>query len=166
MFRPVLLLPLLASLGLSAQGRLRGERPFPPRREMRRDMVMTRLHQMRMARLQNTLGVPEDKARAIADRWGRFDEESVERRQDMRRLREQVNGILMGPGAEEDKNARLRPLIDRLAAHQKAQQEARQVFETEIRQNLTPAQQARFLMLVEEFQQSLKDALAEQRRDR
>ncbi|MBK8794211.1 MAG: hypothetical protein IPN59_14125 [Holophaga sp.] len=171
MFRTVLILFLVAA-ALPAQGRLRAERPRPllerreARREMKRDAIMSRIHQMRMNRLQRALGVNEDKAREIADRWAQFDLDSMERRQSMRRLREQVNSTLMGPGSEEEKNARLRPMIDQLAADQKVQQEAREKFESEIRGSLTPAQQGRFILLVEEFQRSLQEALAEQKREK
>ena len=168
MFRSAILL-LLPTLVLPAQGRLRGERPRPflmrreGRQDFKRDGIMGRLHQMRMNRIQQSLGVPEDKARAIADRWSQFDLDSMDRRQDMRRLREQVNAILVGSGSEDEKNTRLRPLLDQLAARQKQQQEARQVFEADIRAGLTPAQQGRFILLTEEFQRSMLEALAEQR---
>lgn len=171
MFRTALIL-ILAAAVLPAQGRLRAERPRPllerreARREMKRDAIMARIHQMRTNRLQQALGVPEDKARAIADRWAQFDVDSMDRRQNMRRLREQVNSTLMGPGSEDEKNTRLRPMIDQLAGEQKLQQEARQKFETEIRNSLTPAQQGRFILLVDEFQRSLQEALAEQKREK
>lgn len=166
MFRPLLIAFLAASL-LPAQGRLRPDGPpFGPRREMRRDAIMHRLHQMRMHRIQQSLGVPEAKARAIADAWADFDQDSMERRRELRQLREQTNGILVGPGTEDEKNARLRPLLDRLAARQKEQQEARQAFEASVRAQLTPAQQARFILLMDEFQRALQDALDQQRRGR
>lgn len=171
MFRTALIL-ILPAMVLSAQGRLHGERPRPfqerreARRDMKRDALMARLHQMRMARIQQSLGVSEDKARAIADRWTQFDRDSMDRRQDMRQLREQINAILMGPGGEEEKNARLRPMIDQLTAHQKQQQEARQKFEADIRSTLSPAQQGRFILLMDEFQRSMQEALTEQRRGR
>lgn len=168
MFRSAFLL-FLPALVLPAQGRVRGERPRPflmrreGRHDFKRDGIMARLHQMRMNRIQKSLGVPEDKARILADRWSQFDRDSMDRRQDMRRLREQVNAILVGSGSEDEKNTRLRPLIDQLAARQKQQQEARQVFEADIRATLTPAQQGRFILLTEEFQRSMQEALAEQR---
>ncbi len=169
MFRTALSLILPAAL-LSAQGRIRPERPrqgprIEARREVRRDRVMAHLHQLRMSRIQQALGVPEDKARAIADRWTRFDQDSLARRQEMRQLREQVNGVLVGPGSEEEKNARLRPMVEQLGAFQKQQQETKRTFEEDIRASLSPAQQGRFILLVENFQRSLQEAIAEQRKE-
>ena len=171
MFRVALFL-ILPAVILPAQGRMRPERPRPQlerreaRRDLKRDMIMTRIHQMRMNRIQNALGVSADKARAISDRWAQFDQDSMARRQDTRKLREQVNSILMGHGSEDEKNAKLRPMIDQLTVHQKQQQDARQIFETDIRSALTPAQQGRFIILIEEFQRSMQEAIAEQKNEK
>jgi len=170
MFRTLLILILPAAL-LSAQGRLRPERPRPnpraeARREIRRDRVMAFVHQLRTKRIQQSLGVSEDKARSIADRWGQFDQDSHDRRQEMKRLREQVNGILVGSGSEEEKNLKLRPMVEQLATLQKQQQETKQAFEDEIRASLSPAQQGRFILLIEEFQRSLQEAITEQRKEK
>lgn len=172
MLRTLMILILPAAL-LSAQGRLRSERPralagprAEARREIRRDRVMAYIHQLRSRRIQQSLGVPEDKARAMADRWSQFDQDSMDRRQEMKRLREQVNTVLTGPGSEPEKNQQLRPMVEQLATLQKQQQEAKQAFEDDIRASLTPAQQGRFILLIEEFQRSLQEAIAEQRKDK
>jgi len=169
MFRTALILILPAAL-LVAQGRPRAERPrlgarAEARSELRRDRLMARIHQMRMTRIQQALAVPEDKARAIADRWARFDQDSAARSQEMKQLRDHVNGILVGPGSEDEKNTRLRPMVEQLATLQRQQQGTKQAFEEDIRSGLTPAQQGRFILLVEEFQRSLLEAIAEQRKE-
>jgi len=162
------LLLALTALTLSAQGRFRPERPRrePPERHAspRRDRIVARLHEIRSEKLQRTLGLKEDKADAIADRWGKFDEDSFTRRQKMVELRQQMNAALLGPGTEEEKNRKLQPVVEQLAAHRQQQQEARKHFEEEILGSLTPAQQGRFILLVEEFQKSLQDAIQEQRK--
>jgi hypothetical protein len=172
MFRIALLLILPAAL-LSAQGRLRAERPrlgarvgagAGARSALFRDRVVAHIHQLRKDKIQQALGVSADKAGAIADRWTQFDQDSAARRQDMKQLREQVNGILVGPGSEDEKNTKLRPMVERLSTLQKQQQETKRAFEEDIRAGLTPAQQARFILLVEEFQRSLQEAIAEQQK--
>ena len=50
----------------------------------RQGPVLIQLHQIRTQRIQQTLGVSEDRARAIADRWTRFDQDSMERHRQMR----------------------------------------------------------------------------------
>jgi len=167
MFRTLLLLILPAAL-LSAQGRLRPERPRPnpraeARRELRRDRVMAFVHQLRMKRIQHSLGVPEEKARTIADRWTQFDEDSHDRRQGMKQLREQVNGILVGPGSEEEKNARLKPMVEQLAALQKQQQETKQAFEDALRSDRCPDPQGRFILPMAEFNRSRLEAMAKEK---
>lgn len=172
MFRTALILFLPATL-LTAQGRFRSERPralegprAEARREFRRDRLMARIHQLRMARIQLSLGVAEDKARTLSDRWADFDQDSMGRRQEMKRLREKVNNILVGPGSEEQKNTQVRPMVEQLTALQRQQQEAKRVFEEDIRASLTPAQQGRFMLLQEEFEKALQAAIAEQRKEK
>lgn len=164
----------LAALSLSAQGRLRPERP-PLDRPMGRpgpgggplrERVMAQLHELRMKKIQQSLGVPEEKARAIADRWAQFDQESISRRRLMNELRQQNKNTLMGPGSEEDKNKKLQPIVEHLAGLRQQQEESRKRFEEDLRGSLTPAQQGRFILLVEEFQQTLKEAIQERRRER
>jgi hypothetical protein len=165
--QPLLLLAL-AGLTLSAQGRFRPDRPRrdPPERHAspRRDRIVARLHEIRSDKLQRTLGLNEAKAHDIADRWGKFDEDSFARRQKMAELRQQMNAVLMGPGTEDEKNKKLQPVVEQLASHRQQQQEARKHFEGEILGSLTPAQQGRFILLVEEFQKTLQDAIQEQRK--
>jgi Spy/CpxP family protein refolding chaperone len=112
------------------------------------------------------LGLPQDKAGAIADRWALFDEDSFTRRQRMGQLRQQMNATLMGPGSEEDKNRKLQPVVEQLAGLRQQQQESRKRFEEDIQDRLTPAQQGRFILLVDEFQRSLQEAIRERRRDK
>jgi hypothetical protein len=168
-FRTILILSLTA-LTLGAQGRFRQERPrrdFPERHgALRRERIMARLHEIRSSRLQQSLGLTEEKARSIADRWSRFDEESVPRRQQMGQLRQQMNETLRGPGSEADKNKKLQPIVDQLAGLRQQQQDARKRFEEDIQGSLTPAQQGRFILFMEEMQKAMQEAIQEQRRDR
>ena len=168
-FRTVLILTLTA-LSLGAQGRLRPDRPHREPGERRatpvRDRIMARLHEMRSRRLQDTLGLSEEKAHAIADRWALFDEDTFARRHQTGQLRQQMNATLMGPGSEGDKNRKLQPIVEQLAGLRQQQHDARQQFETDIRGSLSPAQQGRFILLVEEFQRNLQEALQERRKDR
>jgi hypothetical protein len=162
MFRNLLALVLPFTL-LAAQG----APPLPRERGQRgglwREEIMARLHKMRMERLQQSLGVSEEKARAIADRWAAFDLDSRGNRLRMRRLHQQVNGILMSPLSENEKNARIRPLVDQFQALRQQQQELKRKFEDEIRATLTPAQQGRFLLVVEEIQRAIIEAIRQQR---
>ncbi len=166
----VALILTLAALSLGAQARLRPDRP---RREaadrpgaFRRERIATRLHEIRSRRLQDTLGLSGEKANAIADRWSQFDEDSFTRRHQMVQLRQQMNATLVGPGTEEEKNRKVQPVIDQLAVLRQQQEGARKRFEEDIRGSLTPAQQGRFILLVEEFQRSLQEAILERRQDR
>jgi hypothetical protein len=77
-----------------------------------------------------------------------------------------MNATLMGPGSEDEKNKKLQPIVEQLTALRQQQQDARKRFEDDIRGSLTPAQQGRFILLVDEFQKSLQEAIQEQRKDR
>lgn len=165
-----LLILLLTALTLGAQGRFRPDRarrdPGERRMGPRRERIVAMLHEIRSTKLQKALGLSTDKANAIADRWAAFDEDSFERRQQMVQLRHQMNATLMGPGNEDDKNRRLQPVVEQLAGLRQQQEASRKRFEEDIRESLTPAQQGRFILLVDEFQKSLQDAIQEQRKER
>ena len=167
--RTVLILTLTA-LTLGAQGRLRPDRPHrdPPERRAapRRERIATMLHELRSKKLQRSLGLTEEKANGIADRWAQFDEDSFSRRVQMGQLRHQMNATLMGPGSEEDKNLKLKPVVEELGGLRQQQEASRKRFEEDIRGSLTPAQQGRFILLVDEFQKSIQDAIQEQRKEK
>jgi hypothetical protein len=169
-FRTALIVSMAALALSAAQGRPHPDRP--PRTfndhpgQVRRDKIVAQLHEIRTKKLQQGLGVSDEKAKAIADRWSQFDLESFSRRRQMNQLRQQMNSALMGPGSEENKNKRIQPMVGQLADLRQQQQESRRRLEDDIRGTLTPAQQGRFIILVDEFQKSLQDAIREQRRDK
>lgn len=150
-------LPLLAQRGPGAA--LRTDGP-----------LMERIHEARLRRIQETLGLPEAQARALADRWSRFDQDFAERAQRMVQLRQQFNAILLGPGNETEKGAQLKPHLDEFVRLRREQQELKTRFEEEIRASLPPAQQVRLILLVDEFQRRLqegvRETLLERRRNR
>ena len=167
---PTTLILTLTALTLGAQGRFRPERTRrdPPEHRFtpRRDRIVRELHEIRTQKLQQSLGLTEEKAKSIADRWSQFDENSFSRRQQLGQLRQQMNATLMEPGSEDDKNKKLQPVVEQLAGLRQQQQDARKRFEEDIRGNLTPAQQGRFILLVDEFQKSLQEAIQERRKDK
>jgi hypothetical protein len=120
---------------------------------------MARLFHIRAVRIQQVLCLPEDRSRALAERWGRWDREHLERGQQAMELRAQFNQILMGPEREEEKNLRLKPLMDQFIAVRQLQDAGRKQFEEDIRAGLTPAQQARLILVMEEIQQKLREGL-------
>ncbi|HWQ10401.1 MAG TPA: hypothetical protein VN436_14875 [Holophaga sp.] len=126
--------------------------------------ILLRLHRVRSERLQQALGIPEDKARAIADRWGQFDLDNRDLRKRIRQLHEQVNGLLFGPLPEDDKNARIRPLMEQFAILQRQQLELRRRFEEDVRNALSPAQQGRLILVVDEIQRALIEEIHKQRK--
>lgn len=151
MFRTLIALVLPFTL-LAGQG---GPPVTKGSRGMRREQIVIHLHRLRQERLQQSLGIPEEKAKGIADRWARFDGDNQDQRQRMKQLHQEVNTILLSPVTEEEKNARIRPLVERFSALRAQQQELRRIFEEDIRATLTPAQQGRFLLVVEEIQRAL-----------
>ncbi|MGA2081293.1 MAG: hypothetical protein ABSH53_11860 [Holophaga sp.] len=163
MHRPMprlILLPLLAT-ALLAQ-------PAPPPqagKAVQEGQILSQFYAMRVARIQESLGLPEDRARALAERWGRWDREMMDRGRQMFQLRSQFNQVLLGAGSEEDKNARVRPLVDKFMDLRRQQEDAKRKFETEILQTLTPAQQARMIILVEDIQGRIRETLREARRN-
>ena len=126
--------------------------------------IMAQFYQMRVGRIQQALGLSEDRARALAERWGRWDREFIDRSRQMLQLRAQFNQILVGPGSEEEKGARIKPLVDQFLGLRQQQDEAKRRFEGEILQSLTPTQQARMILLVDEIQNRIRETLRDARR--
>ena len=147
--------------GAPPQGRgFRGaepsSRPFP-----QDPHFMARLFQIRASRIQQVLGLSEDRARLVAERWGRWDREHMDRGEQAGNLRKQFNQILMSPDKEEEKNAKLKPLLDQFVAIRLQQEAGRKQFEEDIRAGLSPAQQARLILVMEEINQKLREVLAD-----
>lgn len=165
--RMALLLGLSAILGAAqiapraTQARRGGPPPVPSKVQDPR--FMARLFQWRVNRIQGVLGVPEDRARLMAEKWGRWDREHMDRGQQTAELRKQFHQILMGPESEDEKNARLKPVMDQYMGLRRAQEAGRKQFEEEIRAGLAPAQQARLILVMEEIQQRLREGLKDAR---
>jgi hypothetical protein len=128
--------------------------------------IAVRLYQMRMSRIQQTLGLSEDRARVIVDRWKQYDREFVESASRINPLRHSFDEILRSPTSEEEKNTRLKPLLDQFLILHTQQDQSRHRFEDDIRANLSTAQQVRLILLVEDMHQELGETLREAIRER
>ncbi len=165
MYRVFLAL-LLPITFLAGQGGPPAFKERGPKAGLWREQIVLRLHRMRMERLQQSLGISAEKAKSIADRWEQFDLDGRDRRQRARQLQHQVNDILLSPLSEEEKNTSIRPLVEQLLAVRLQLQELQRKFEEEIRSSLTPAQQGRFMLVAEELQRALMEALRQQKLER
>lgn len=140
-----------------------GQIPRPRRLERMQEngVLGQRLLHLRTNRIQEVLGLPEDRARAIAERWDRYDRDFMERARRLGELRGRFNQILIGPGNEDEKNAKVRPLLDQFMDLRRQQIDLKKGFEDDIRAQLSPAQQVRLIILVDELQQRIREALKE-----
>lgn len=123
------------------------------------------LLQVRMHRLQEALGLSEDRAKSLAERWARYDSDFVQRARELGRLRARFNEILLGPGSEEEKSGRLKPLVDQFMDQRKQQAELKIRFEDDIRAGLTPAQQVRLIILVDDLTRQIREGIRETLRE-
>jgi hypothetical protein len=162
MFKPMLMLAVPAAL-VAGQEPL--QPPPPPGAQGGQEgHIMAQFYQLRVTRIQESLGLSEDRARALAERWGRWDREFIDRGRQMLQLRAQFSQILVGAGTEEEKGARLKPLVDQFLVLRQQQDEAKRSFEADILKSLTPPQQARMILLVEDIQTKIRETLREARR--
>jgi hypothetical protein len=165
MYRPILMLAL--STALTAQ---QGPAPAPaspppqPGKTAQEGHILAQFYQLRVTRIQQTLDISEDRAKALAERWGRWDRDLMDRGRQMLQLRAQFNQILVGAGSEDDKSAKLKPLVAQFLDLRQKQEEAKHNFEIEILKSLTPAQQARMILLVEDIQTRIRETLRDARR--
>jgi len=149
MFRPFLSIrPLMMSIlclaALPGQAQAEDERP---------------LARYRLEQLQQSVGLPEDQARTVVERWSRYDREQFDKTQQIHQLRRRFKDILLGPGSEEEKNAKVRPLLDQFVDLRRQQAELKFRFEDDIRAKLSPAQQVRLIIQVEDMQRRVVEAL-------
>jgi Spy/CpxP family protein refolding chaperone len=105
------------------------------------------------------VGLPEEQARTVVERWSRYDREQFELTKQIQHIRHRFNDILLGPGTEEDKNVKVRPLLDQFVELRRQQKELKFRFEDDIRARLSPAQQVRLIIQVEEMQRRVVEAL-------
>lgn len=119
-----------------------------------------RVAEIRIKQMREVMGLNEAQATSIAERWAQHDREIIQNTRQLNHFREQFRGILLGPGSEEDKGARIKPMLDQFLDLRRKQMEVRARFETDIRSGLSPTQQARLIMLVEEFTKRLQEGLA------
>jgi len=124
------------------------------------------LLRFRAQRLKEGLGITQAQADTIAQRWARFDQEHFTRQRQIAALRLRFNDILMGPDSEEHKGAVIKPLLDQFMELRQQQEDARHRFEEDIRAGLTPAQQARLILMVDDLNRQILDALRERRQQR
>lgn len=144
MFRPLVLLSLLTLIALPGHAQADEDRP---------------LARYRLDQLQESVGLPEDQARAVVDRWSRYDREQFDKTQQIQALRRRFNDILLGPGTEDEKNAKVRPMLDQFVDLRRQQAELKFRFEDDIRGRLSPAQQVRLIIHVEEMQRRVVEAM-------
>ncbi len=116
---------------------------------------------LRTQRISQTLGVPEERAKGIAQRWSVYDRDFLQRARQMMQLRNRFHQILMGPGNEEDKNAQLKPMLDQFIELRRQQQDLKQKFEDDIRSQLSTAQQVRLIILVDDLQKTIREGIRE-----
>ncbi len=159
MKKNMLMLVLVAgAASLSAQqGHLRPRREDP--QALDAAAAAPWLLELRTQRITQTLGLPEDQAKAIARRWSAFDRDFLQRAHAMGQLRGRFSQILLGPGSEEDKNAHLKPLLEQFLDQRRQQQDLKLKFEDDIRGQLTPAQQVRLIILVDDLQKTIREGI-------
>lgn len=124
------------------------------------------LLRFRAQRLQDGLGLTPAQADAIAQRWGQFDRELFQTQRQIGELRRRFNDILMGPESEDRKSAIIKPLLEQFMRLREQQMETKRRFEEDIRQGMSPAQQARLVLLVDDLNKKVLDILRERRQQR
>lgn len=117
------------------------------------------LRQFIMQRLQDRVGLSDAQTRQVADRWERFNREHFERQRQMGQVRQRFEDILLGPGEEDQKSAKVKPLLERFLELRKQQVESKLRFEDDIRAGLSPAQQARLVVTVDEIIEQIRKRL-------
>ena len=156
-------LATLIGFTLVATAALAQPLPRHPGRAVEEGQILSQFFQIRATRIQQCLGLSDDRSRALAERWGRWDREVMDRLRRMNEARQGFNQVLLGAETDEVKNAKLKPLLEQFL-HLRAQQEdAKRRFEEEVMANLTPIQKVRLIILVEDLQPKLRGLLRDSR---
>ena len=144
-----------------------GQRFAPPSQEQGEQQPDPRpLLRFRAQRLQEGLALSPSQADTIARRWAQFDQDHFQRQRQITALRLRFNDILMGPEPEDRKSALVKPLLDQFMDLRDQQIDAKRRFEEDIRQGLSPAQQARLILMVDDLNKKVMDLLRERRQER
>ncbi|HJU84616.1 MAG TPA: hypothetical protein VJ600_10430 [Holophagaceae bacterium] len=124
------------------------------------------LMRFRMQRLQEGVGLSQDQAQRIVQRWRRYDLEHFERQRQLKALRVRFNDVLLGPGTEAERSDKLRPLLEQFIDIRRQQADLREKFEEDIRGQLTPTQQVRLILMIEDMAKQLQETFRERRQER
>lgn len=127
-------------------------------------LVLEEVRQMREVEFQKELNLPEDRAKALADRWAAADKNFINRGRRMRDIRKQMEDELRRGNTEDEKNRNLQPLVDELRKLRRAQESDRLALEEDLAHGLTAAQQARMILLTGKLQDWLHQAMRDARR--
>lgn len=117
------------------------------------------LRRIMTERIQDRVGLTDSQTAKVVDRWQKFQQEHMARAHELAQIRRRFQDILVGPLPEDQKSARIKPLLAEFNALRRQQQEARQRFEDDICADLSPAQQARLIVAVEEITLQIGKAL-------
>ena len=167
MQKPMLLTIILATLAAmpaSAQQGMRPRREGPLKNNPQAAAEAAAapwLMQLRTQRISQTLQMPEDQAKVIALRWSQFDRDFISRAGQMGQLRGHFHQILLGPGAEDDKNVKLKPLLEQFMELRRQQLDLKNRFEDDVRGGLSSAQQVRLILLVDDLQKTIREGIRE-----
>ncbi len=121
------------------------------------------LMRFRMQRLQEGVGLSQEQAQRIVQRWRRYDLDHFERQRQLKALRVRFNDVLLGPGTEAERSEKLRPLLEQFIETRRQQTELREKFEEDIRAQLTPTQQVRLILMIEDMAKQLRERMQERR---
>ena len=156
---PIVMALFAANIAMAQQGQPRPRRDDP--QAVDAAAAAPWLMTLRTQRITQTLGVSDDRAKSIAQRWAVYDRDFLLHAHQMMQIRNRFNQILIGPGDEADKNTRLKPLLDQFLEHRRQQQDLKLKFEDDIRGQLSTAQQVRLIILVDDLQKTIREGIRE-----
>lgn len=125
----------------------------------KKGQLIARLHRLRSDLIQQSLGLPWERAETLADLWDMYDSERMDGRASMHDLHRRINSIFSRPITEARKNAEMRSLMHEYDAIRQRELDVERDFVGDVQRLLSPLQRARFFLLEEEFQKSLKESL-------
>jgi hypothetical protein len=136
-----------------AQGALR-----PPMGDLRE-----RMRQGLMKRMQKNLNLTDSQVASMEKKLEAREREMKGFNDKIRALQPKIQGIMKGGGSTEEKNAKLKPLVDEwFALRYQRDTVSREQFEQSFRAGLDPMQQVRLTLGME----SLRDEMKNRLRDR
>lgn len=116
---------------------------------------------MTFERMAKQMNLSEAQTKSIQTRWDAFTATNRTRMQKNRELTRKIQDITRGPESMDQKNLKLKPLVEEWMTHRREHQQARLSLEKDLMVGLTPYQQMRLTIGLEALETAVRNRVGD-----